>query len=80
MIAKANIDIVVKCNHCNCAYTLSVNPDDFGRWCVGEELIQDAMPYLSAGERELLISNTCDGCWEEMFGPSILDDDEDSPL
>ena len=34
--------------------------------------IQDAMPELSAGDREMLISQTCDDCWRMMFG-----DDED---
>ena len=34
--------------------------------------IQDAMPELSAGDREMLISQTCDDCWHMMFG-----DDED---
>tara|TARA_Y100001936_G_C15920077_1_gene583530 strand:+ start:207 stop:437 length:231 start_codon:yes stop_codon:yes gene_type:complete len=34
--------------------------------------IQDALPELSAGDREMLISQTCDDCWRMMFG-----DDED---
>ena len=34
--------------------------------------IQDAMPELSAGDREMLISQTCDDCWHMTFG-----DDED---
>ena len=34
--------------------------------------IQDAMPELSAGDREMLISQTCDDCCRMMFG-----DDED---
>ncbi len=30
--------------------------------------IQDALPELSAGDREMLISQTCDDCWQLMFG------------
>jgi hypothetical protein len=30
-------------------------------------LIQDAMPELSADERQLLISGTCGKCWDKMF-------------
>lgn len=29
--------------------------------------IQDAMPMLSAGEREFLISGMCDSCFNKMF-------------
>ena len=25
------------------------------------------MPYLNAGEREILISKTCDECFDKMF-------------
>ena len=34
---------------------------------ISGELIQDALPYLSASEREMLISGTCDDCWQKMF-------------
>ena len=44
-----------------------VNLHDMGRWQNGS-LIQDAMPYLSADERELLISGTCGTCFDKMFG------------
>lgn len=37
-------------------------------WQAGGGYIQDLMPTLTAGERELLISGTCDSCWKEMFG------------
>jgi len=32
---------------------------------------------LSAAERELLISGTCDNCWKNMFGSDDEEDDED---
>ena len=55
------------CRHCQKDHKLMVNMEDVASWQAGE-YIQDAMPYLSAGERELLISGTCDDCWEKMFG------------
>lgn len=30
-------------------------------------MIEDAFPHLTASERELLISQTCDDCWNRMF-------------
>ena len=38
-------------------------------------LIQDAMPYLSADDRELLISGTCGACFDKMFPPDPENDD-----
>ena len=46
---------------------IHVFPDDVTDWQNGK-LIQDAMPYLSADERELIISGTCGKCFDEMFG------------
>jgi len=56
-----------RCRWCKGSTIVTVDPADLERWRAGE-LIQIAMPYLSAGERELLISGTCDVCWEGMFG------------
>lgn len=47
---------------------IMVDPDDYDRWQKNGELIQNAMPYLTADEREMLISRTCGTCWESMFG------------
>ena len=37
--------------------------------------MQDIFPELSVGDRELLISGTCDTCWQKMFG-SDCDEEE----
>ena len=68
MVALTGRDetIVVVCHLCRRHYDLLVNMDDVRSWMDGT-YIQDAMPYLSAGERELLISHTCDDCWKELF-------------
>lgn len=39
---------------------------DYHAWQNGE-LAQNAFPYLSADEREMLISGICPTCWENMF-------------
>lgn len=55
------------CAHCGIVYDLMINPEDIIRWQAGEP-IQNCMSYLTAGERELLISRTCDNCWNNLFG------------
>ena len=67
MIETGTMDMNVTCNLCNDTVTLKVNPVDVIQWQQGK-FIQDAMPYLDADERELLISNTCGTCFEKMFG------------
>lgn len=71
MIALAKESYNVRCVHCNQTFTIQAYARDVQSWCDGA-LIQNAMPYLSAPERELLISGTCDDCWKAIFG-----DDED---
>jgi hypothetical protein len=44
-----------------------VNEADYWDWQDGA-LAQDAFPYLSADDRELLISGICPTCWEKSFG------------
>ena len=44
-----------------------ITQDQFDRWQSGE-LIQNAMPNLTPGEREWLISGFSEEEWEEMFG------------
>ena len=41
-------------------------------------LVQDAFPELTAGEREMLISQTCDNCWKKLFGEPEEDTDDDN--
>jgi hypothetical protein len=62
-----NGTVSANCRWCNGHYILAVCAEDVKRWRDGE-LIQNAMPYLSADERELLISGTCGTCFDKMFG------------
>lgn len=47
---------------------------DYDAWQNGT-LAQDAFPYLSADEREMLISGICPTCWDNMF--SLEEDEEE---
>lgn len=49
-------------------YDISVDEDAYRNWQNGEGFIQDIMPELSPGERELLISQICDNCFSMLFG------------
>ncbi len=60
------------CNVCKNQTEMMVRFEDYAAWERGRgnpsgPLIQDAMPYLTADEREVLISGTCGECFDKMF-------------
>lgn len=71
--------VAIQCVKCDNVHIILVGSNDLQRWKDGE-LIQDAMPYLSADEREILISNICGRCFEQMFGEGEDDEYGDDDL
>lgn len=59
-------DVKIQCIRCKQAFLVKVPTQGFQQW-KGGKLIQDALPLLTADERELLISRTCSECFEELF-------------
>ena len=59
--------ITTTCPFCGEEHEVLVNEADYYAWQDGE-LAQNAFPYLSADEREMLISGICPDCWDGMFG------------
>lgn len=66
------MEVLATCRFCGTTHTLTVDINDYFNWQEGTH-IQDAMPYLTPAERELLISQTCQTCWDKMFA----DDEEE---
>ena len=60
--------VVTRCPFCGCGNFVDVNEADYDDWCDGAHA-QDAFPYLSANEREMLISGICPTCWAKQFPP-----------
>ena len=46
---------------------IKMNPNDYVRWKKGGVSIQDALHYLSADEREFLISGTSTEDWNQLY-------------
>ena len=63
----ADTVMAVRCNVCAANHVIFVKMHDFIEWKNGAGFIQDLMPYLSEGDRELLISRTCGHCFDRMF-------------
>lgn len=58
----------VKCCICGTIHELKLDIRKFNKWNRGEGNIQDIFPELSPEDREMLISQICPKCWDEMFG------------
>ena len=65
---KADIIVITCiCPICGQEEEVPVYAEDYADWENGE-LIQNAFPYLSATERECLISGMCPACQDKIFG------------
>ncbi len=68
---------VMNCRRCNEPTYLTASPEQFAEYALprGERrLVQEIFPDFSIGDRELLISGTCNTCWQELFGSDEGDD------
>lgn len=64
---KEPVELHITCRVCGKVYAVTVEKKDYEKYKNDEGFIQDIFPYLSAADRELLISQTCDDCWHELF-------------
>ncbi len=71
------VTITTTCPFCGHINEVAVNKSDYWEWQNGA-LVQDAFPYLTADERETLVSGICPACWDRMF--SFPNDEEDDEL
>lgn len=61
------VELMITCPFCGKEHFVYVVEEDYENWSNGE-LAQNAFPYLSATEREQLISGLCPTCQREIFG------------
>lgn len=59
-------NVTCYCPFCSNVSTILVDTADYNAWRAGK-LAQRAFPYLSAEDRETLISGLCPDCQESFF-------------
>lgn len=64
MSAKSTLSIT--CISCKVEHSIDVHPADMERYKNGVHA-QNAFPYLTEDQRELLISQICGTCFDAMF-------------
>lgn len=59
--------VEVTCRVCGKTHKFYVDPVGFNKFEEGTMLIQDALPELTSGQREMLLSQICEECFDKMF-------------
>lgn len=54
--------ITSQCPYCNASKNIQVKLKDYDNWQDGI-LAQEAFPYLSAEDREMVLTGICPQCW-----------------
>ena len=70
-----SVIVTIVCPICGNEHTVEVSEHALYQWQNGA-CIQNAMPTLSATEREQLISHICPSCQASIFGEDDTEDDE----
>lgn len=72
-----DIRVTTTCPTCSAENHVECKAKDYQSWFEGK-VIQEAMPYLPVGQRELLQTGICDSCLTNMFsiGEDMLSAEE----
>lgn len=63
------MNVIVNCPYCGKESNVLLTPEQwsrYNRYLSGKGHIQNALPDLSAEERELLITGICEECWKKL--------------
>lgn len=74
--ATRAVQVTGPCHTCSAPQAVAVEPTDLEKFRQGG-YVQDCFSYLSADEREFLLSGICSKCWQDLFGSEDEDDDEE---
>lgn len=59
---------IVTCIHCATPHRITMTNEQWERMVLGDGYIQEILHDKTPEERELLISETCNACWDRIFG------------
>ena len=60
------IKIECQCGHCQAKETIVVDEQDYINWKENGQMAE-YLSELTAAQREMLISRTCDNCWKRFY-------------
>ena len=77
MVLESMITIKTTCPFCRKKGAVAVWSADYAKWAANNAPVQDAFPYLSANERESLMTGICSNCWDSLFSASEEEEEEE---
>ena len=67
LLDRVGMEVFRQCKITGEEYSVQMMTDDFIAWRDDGVLVQDALPYLSAEEREFLVSGINPTEWSELY-------------
>ena len=67
LLDRLGMEVFKQCKITGEEYSVQMMTDDFIAWRDDGVLVQDALPYLSAEEREFLVSGINPTEWSELY-------------
>ena len=64
---SSTTNVNVTCIQCKTNHKIEVQCADLDKWRFQKIPIQKAMPYLDDSQRELLMSQICGACYDQIF-------------
>lgn len=61
------VSVCTTCPICHKKHFVEVDFEDYRKWKTEDIHVQDAFPYLSDDDREMLLSGICVECWNEYI-------------
>jgi hypothetical protein len=77
MIRLPKMDISRNCIQCGTNVKFEIMSEDYDLWKDCGVLIQEALWYIPADQREMLLSGICGACWDKMFAEDSEEDSEE---
>jgi hypothetical protein len=61
-------EFIFTCGHCGKGFGIELDPEDLVKFQCGLFPMDSIMNYLSNEEKDMIYSNTCSDCWNNLFG------------
>jgi DNA-directed RNA polymerase subunit N (RpoN/RPB10) len=61
----------IRCFACGSVVELPITRAQYDAWKESGEFVQDFFPELNAGQRETLINEICERCFDNLFGVPV---------
>ena len=64
---EETVEYGLTCIVCKGKSTHVITPEQYKRWCVDGEYIQNVFPDKTPAEREFLMTGTHPNCWDQLM-------------